>query len=140
MESGVSVAKLDAEAEDRFVRLGRDLGLSCFGLNKIVLEPRQRLRIHEHADQEEVYIVLEGTLTLLVDEVETPYASGDVVRVGGDVRRQLLNRGPGQLRLIAIGGAGEHERWDATAYTTWGDLEGASPRDIPVPEDLSAGA
>ena len=138
MESGVSVTKLDGEAKDRFVRLGHDLGLSCFGLNKIVLEPRQRLRIHEHADQEEVYIVLEGTLTLLVDEEETPYGSGDVVRVGGDVRRQLLNRGPAQLQLIAIGGAGDHERWDATAYTTWDDPEGASPRDIPVPEDLPA--
>ena len=139
METGISTATLTAEAKDRFVRLGRELGLSAFGLNLIVLEPRQRLRVHEHADQEEVYVVLEGSLMLLVDEEETAYSTGQVIRVGPSVKRQLLNRGSDQLRLLAIGSAGEHERWDATAYTSWEDTVGASPKEIPVPEDLPDG-
>ena len=139
METGISTTSLGSEVKDRFVRLGRDLGLSAFGLNVIVLEPRQRLRVHQHADQEEVYIVLEGSLTLLVDAEETAYPSGEVIRVGASVKRQLLNRGSDELRLLAIGSAGEHERWDATAYTSWDDAVGASPKEIPVPEDLPSG-
>ncbi len=136
MESGISTASLDAEAEDRFVRLGRELGLSGFGLNLIVLEPRQRLRIHVHKNQEEVYVVLEGALTLLVDGEETTHERGTAIRVGPSVRRQLLNRGTERLRLIAIGSAGEHVRRDATAYRSWDDVEGAPPQEVPLPDDL----
>ena len=139
METGISTTTLDAEVKDRFARLGRELGLSAFGLNVIELEPRQRLRVHQHTDQEEVYVVLDGSLTLLVDAEETAYERGEVVRVGPAVKRQLLNRGSDRLRLLAIGAAGEHERWDATAYTSWEDSEGASPKEIPIPEDLPAG-
>ena len=50
--------------------LRRALGVTSFGINQMVLEPRQRGRIHRHARQEEVYLVLEGTLTLLVEGEE----------------------------------------------------------------------
>ena len=136
MEAAISKATLDAEPEDRFVRLGRELGTSAFGLNLIVLEPRQRLRIHVHENQEEVYVVLDGALSLFVETEETLYGRGDVVRVAPAVRRQILNRGPGRLRLIAIGGAGEHVRRDATAYRSWDDTEGAPAQDVPLPDDL----
>lgn len=138
MGSEVTRARLDAEPENRFARLGRELGLSALGFNVITLEPRQRLRIHVHADQEEVYAVLEGALTLVVEGEETTYATGDVVRVPPPLKRQIVNRGPDRLRLIAVGGAGEHERWDATAYRSWDNDEGGDPRDIPFPEDLPA--
>ena len=64
MESGASFATLDLEAGERFVRLRHALGVESFGLNLMLLEPGQRGRIHRHERQEEVYIVLEGTLTL----------------------------------------------------------------------------
>ena len=67
MEDGTARARIDADAADRFVPLRRQLGVTSFGLNQIVLQPGQRGRIHRHGSQEEVYLVLGGTLNLLVE-------------------------------------------------------------------------
>jgi mannose-6-phosphate isomerase-like protein (cupin superfamily) len=136
MESGVSRTRLDLDAGERFVPLRRELGVSCFGINQMLLEPGQRSRIHRHKHQEEVYVVLEGTLTLFVEGEEQTLERGELVRVAPDVRRQLLNRGPGRLALLALGGAHEHEGRDGVAYRAWEDAEGAPPQEIPLPEDL----
>jgi uncharacterized cupin superfamily protein len=138
MEQGTATARLEDDPDDRFVRLRAALGVTSFGLNQIVLRPGQRGRIHRHEHQEEVYVVLDGTLTLFVEGEETTLGRGDVVRVGPDVRRQLVNRGPGVLSLLAIGGAGGHEGRDGLAYPAWdaAESDAVSPRDLPLPEDL----
>ena len=91
-------------AGERFVSLRRALGVTSFGINQMVLEPRQRGRIHRHERQEEVYLVLEGTLTLLVEGEEQALERGELVRVAPAVRRQLVNRGPERLVMLALGG------------------------------------
>lgn len=68
MESGVSFTSIDPAGDDRFQRLRQELGISSFGLNLLRLGPGARGRIHRHLHQEEAYLVLEGTLTLLVDD------------------------------------------------------------------------
>jgi uncharacterized cupin superfamily protein len=139
MEEGISRARLAEAAPDRFVLLRRELGVSSFGINQMVLEPGQRTRIHVHAEQEEVYLVLGGILTLLVEGEEQTLEAGELVRVAPSVRRQLVNRGPRRLSLLALGGRGEHVSRDATAYRDWGDATGGSPQEVPLPEDLPAG-
>jgi len=136
MEQGTATARLQDEPEDRFVRLRAELGVSSFGLNQIVLRPGQRGRIHRHEHQEEVYLVLEGTLSLLIEGEETTLERGQLIRVAPDVRRQLVNRGPGRLSLLAFGAAGRHEGRDGVAYADWGATEGAPPAEMPLPDDL----
>ena len=136
MEQGTATTRLEENPDDRFVRLRAALGVSSFGLNQIVLRPGERGRIHRHERQEEVYLVLEGTLTLLVEGEEQTLERGELVRVGPELRRQLVNRGPGTLSLLALGGAGEHEGRDGLAYPDWDASEPVSPRDLPLPEDL----
>jgi mannose-6-phosphate isomerase-like protein (cupin superfamily) len=80
--------------------------------------------------------VLEGILSLLLDGEETPVEPGELVRVGPDVRRQLVNRGPERVLLIALGGAGEHDGRDGVAFTGWDATDGVPPQDMPMPEDL----
>jgi mannose-6-phosphate isomerase-like protein (cupin superfamily) len=138
MEQGTATTRLDLDTDERFTPLRRQLGVTSFGLNQIVLQPRQRSRIHRHERQEEVYLVLEGTLTLVVEGEETMLEQGELVRVAPEVRRQLVNRGPARLALIAIGAAGEHDGRDGIAFTNWEATEGASPRDVPMPDDLPA--
>jgi mannose-6-phosphate isomerase-like protein (cupin superfamily) len=138
MEDGTARARLQDDAENRFIRLRAERGVTSFGLNQIVLHPGQRGRIHGHARQEEVYVVLAGTLSLVVEGEETTLERGDLIRVAPDVRRQLVNRGPGDLHLLAIGGAGEHEGRDGRAYSAWDDTEPVSPQEMPMPEDLPA--
>jgi uncharacterized cupin superfamily protein len=136
MEQGTATTRLEENPDDRFVRLRAALGVSSFGLNQIVLRPGQRGRIHRHEHQEEVYLVLQGTLTLLVEGEEHTLERGELIRVGPELRRQLVNRGPDDLHLLALGGAGEHEGRDGLAYPDWGATEAVSPRDMPFPEDL----
>jgi uncharacterized cupin superfamily protein len=139
MEQGTATARLEADPDDRFVRLRAELGVSSFGMNQIVLRPGQRGRIHRHEHQEEVYLVLDGTLTLLVEGDETTLGRGELIRVGPELRRQLVNRGPDTLSLLALGGAGEHDGRDGLAYESWDATDAVSPRDLPLPEDLEAG-
>src|SRR5256885_2379867 len=129
MEPGTSRTKLAPDGEERFVSLRRALGVTSFGINQLVLEPRQRGRIHRHERQEEVYFVLEGTLTLVVEGEEQTVERGELVRVAPEVRRHLVNRGPERLVMIALGGDGEHAGRDGEAFTDWDDEQGAPPRD-----------
>jgi quercetin dioxygenase-like cupin family protein len=136
VESGIARSRLDPAAGERFVSLRRQLGVTSFGMNQLVLEARQRGRIHRHAHQEEVYLVLEGTLTLLVEGEEHVLARGELVRVAPDLRRQLVNRGPDRVVLLALGGAGEHVGRDAEAFDSWDDERGVPPQEVALPEDL----
>jgi len=136
METGVSTAALDPDTDERFLPLRRMLGVTSFGLNQILLRPGQRGRIHRHASQEEVYVVLAGTLTLIVEGEARELGQGELVRVAPGVRRQLVNRGAGEdVLLLALGGAGEHVGRDGEAFETWEQETGAPPQEVPLPED-----
>jgi uncharacterized cupin superfamily protein len=136
MEDGISTTKLDLDTEERFQRLRAELGVSTFGLNLIVLRPGQRGRIHVHERQEEVYLVLEGTLTLALDGEERSFGRGELVRVAPDLRRQLVNRHRSRLALLALGGYGEHQGRDGMAYESWDASEARTPQELPPQEDL----
>ena len=140
MQPGVATGRLDLALEERFQRLRGDLGVESFGLNLMHLAPGQRGRIHSHERQEEVYVVLEGTLTVdVADDEPIVLERGGVARVAPEVRRQLVNRGSGPVRFLAIGGATPHEGRDGVAYLGWEDPEGRPPQDVPLPDDLPAG-
>jgi len=136
METGVSYAKLDPDTDARFLSLRRDLGVTSFGLNQILLRPGQRGRIHRHAAQEEVYLVLSGTLTLRVEGEARELRQGELARVAPAVRRQLANRDPTEaVLLLALGGAGEHIGRDGEAFSAWDQEQGAPPQEVPEPGD-----
>jgi mannose-6-phosphate isomerase-like protein (cupin superfamily) len=140
MDPAVTFARLDPDSvapESRFQRLRQELGAGAFGLNLIVLRPGQRGRIHRHERQEEVYLVLAGTLTLLVEGEERELGRGELALVPGHLRRQLVNRRGERLELLAIGGAGEHQGRDGEAFTAWDQERGAPPQETPLPEDVT---
>ena len=136
VEEGIGRTRLDPASADRFVPLRRQLGVTTFGINQIVLRPGQRSRIHRHKHQEEVYLVLEGQLDLAVEGEECHLEAGELIRVAPKLRRQLVNRGPGRLIVLALGGSNEHRGRDGEAFTAWSDQSGASPQEIPLPPDL----
>jgi uncharacterized cupin superfamily protein len=139
MQDGVTFARLDLQGKERFQRLREPLGIKSFGINLITLQPGQRGRIHRHASQEEVYLVLEGVLSLSVEGQERDLAQGEIARVAPEVRRQLVNRGPKRCVILGLGGAGTHVGRDGTGFVSWEATEGAPPQDIPLPDDLPAG-
>jgi uncharacterized cupin superfamily protein len=138
-EPDLTFAKIDREGAERFQSLRRELGVAGFGMNVIRLRPRERGRIHSHERQEEVYLVLEGELTLVVEGVEHTLVPDSAARVGPGIRRQLVNAGPDPLVLLALGGSGEHVGRDGAAWTDWSESgPGRPPQEIPLPEDLPA--
>jgi mannose-6-phosphate isomerase-like protein (cupin superfamily) len=136
MQDGVSFTQLDRDPDDRFQSLRRELGVSTLGLNLIVFAPGQVGRIHRHARQEEVYLVLEGELTLYVEGEPHTVGQDGVARVAPSVRRQLVNRRPQRLVLLALGGMSEHEGRDGEAFASWDEQTGAPPQQVPLPADV----
>jgi uncharacterized cupin superfamily protein len=136
----VAFTAFDPDSGERFQPLRRELGVTTFGMNLITLAPRQRGRIHAHEGQEEVYAVLEGELTLLLEGGgEHVLGRGQIARVGPAPRRQLVNRGTERVVVLALGGTAEHEGRDGRAFTSWDADEAArSPQDVPLPDDLPA--
>jgi mannose-6-phosphate isomerase-like protein (cupin superfamily) len=139
MEDGIARARLDRDFGDRFLPLRRQLGVTSFGMNQIVLQPGQRGRIHRHVRQEEVYLVLEGRLTLVIEAQPTELGEGELIRVAPTVRRQLVNYGPGRVLLLALGGSADHEGRDGEAFASWADESPTSPQEMPMPPDLEPG-
>jgi uncharacterized cupin superfamily protein len=138
MNESTGRTRLDPETPERFVSLRRALGVTTFGINQMVLQPGQRMRIHCHYRQEEVYLVLEGSLTVLLEAEEAELGAGELMRVAPRVRRQLINRGPNRVVLIALGADGDHEGRDGEVFTSWEAKTGAQPKDVPLPDDLPA--
>ena len=135
MNSGVSYTALEPDSQERFVSLRRALGVTTFGINQIILRPGQRGRIHRHTTQEEVYLVLEGTLSLVFEDDVKELGRGEIARVAPDVRRYIANRHPEDVLLIALGGAVEHVGRDGEAFESWEQETGAPPQEVPLPAD-----
>jgi uncharacterized cupin superfamily protein len=136
MQDGVTVAALDLEGEERFQLLRRELGVSAFGINLLRFRRGQGSRIHMHERQEEVYVVLAGTLTLAIEGEERELPCHSAARVAPGIRRRLANRGGEPLVVLALGGAQPHEGRDGLAWEDWDDSEGRPPMDVPLPPDL----
>lgn len=132
----VGFAKLN-RGEEMFQGLRRELGVESFGINLLSLHPGQRLRVHRHEHQEEVYLVLQGTLTLLIEGEPHELGPDQLARVGPELRRQLTNPTKEPVVLLALGGSGTHEGRDGLAWADWDEEgPGREPREIPLPDDL----
>ena len=136
MEEGVTFGKIEFDGSEQFQALRRSLGVSTFGMNAISLQSRQRGRIHRHLRQEEVYVVLNGTLSLSFEGDEHELGVGEVARVAPAVKRQLVNRGEDLCVILALGGDGVHEGRDGEAFVSWGESHGRPPEEVPPPPDL----
>jgi uncharacterized cupin superfamily protein len=137
-DSPLQIATVDPDA-DTFQTLRRKLGVTSFGINLLKLRPRQRLRVHRHQRQEEVYLVLEGELTLIVEGEKHVLTRGTFARVGPEAKRQLTNPSAAPTLVLAVGGDGTHEGRDGIAWSSWEeDGEGRTPQEVPLPEDLPA--
>ena len=90
----------------RFRAAAATLGVSAWGMNVLELDPEcSGHPEHDHAGdgQEEVYVVLRGSVVLWVDGEERVLGEGTLARVGPGRRRQLITRGEGAT-VLALGG------------------------------------
>lgn len=89
-----------------FLYAGKGLGVTAWGMNVERLPAGwAHYPEHDHADdgQEEVYVVLEGSVTLEADGESWELGRGTLARVGPGQKRKLTP-GAGGVTLLAIGG------------------------------------
>lgn len=81
------------------------LGCEQMGVTLLELEPGGKGKRHDHAgdDQEEVYLVVDGELTVELDDETVALDAGGAVRVGPDTTRQVFNRGDDRVRVVVAG-------------------------------------
>src|SRR5439155_5227106 len=126
--TAVSFEEMEPIYEGLARRARATLGVSSFGMQLMTLPPNwEGYPDHKHdasvgdATQEEVYIPLAGSATLVAGAERFELRPGMMARVGPEQRRQILP-GPEGIRLVALGGAP-----GAFAASAWTELGGPLP-------------
>jgi uncharacterized cupin superfamily protein len=85
----------ELERSGRWSLVRRSLGLASFGLNLVDIEPGVSIPEHDEVDrdQEEVFVVLSGSPTFVVDGHDHPALAGTFARFDPSVRRTVRNDG-----------------------------------------------
>ena len=85
----------DAERNGGWHLIRRELGLQAFGMNVVRIAPGTSIPEHEETDrdQEEVFAVLSGSATLVVEGEDHPAPAGTFARLVPSLRRTVRNDG-----------------------------------------------
>ena len=87
-----------------FRKIRRELGVTAFGANALVLPPGTEWFNHFHEQQDELYFVHRGTAGFVVDGEEFELGPGGCCYVESTTPRQFWNAGDEELVILAIGG------------------------------------
>jgi mannose-6-phosphate isomerase-like protein (cupin superfamily) len=110
---------LSPELESRFGRV--PLGLRRSGLSLFRLAPDFRMPFgHRHREQEEVYLVLEGTLRVKVGDEVVELGPWDAIRVAPETMRSF-EAGSGGAEILAFGAPSDENRDAEPAPGWWSD-------------------
>jgi quercetin dioxygenase-like cupin family protein len=102
---GVTIRRReDLERTGNWLLARRSLGLAAFGMNLVEIPTGERIPEHDEVDrdQEEVFVVLAGSPSLVVDgrEIETP--AGTFARLDPHLRRTVVNHGDETASVLIV--------------------------------------
>lgn len=95
---------IDDLGDGVFRKLRRELGITAFGVNALVLPPGTQWFNHYHEQQDELYFVHRGRAGFDVDGDEFVLAPGGCCHVDSTTPRRFWNAGADDLVLLVIGG------------------------------------
>ena len=103
---GYVVSSLDQMGDGYgFRKVRRELGVTAFGINAIVLPPGYSTDVHYHDEQEETYFVHQGTIEFRFGDGTKHIArAGGVVRVDAATHRGMRNAGESDAIVVVVGG------------------------------------
>ncbi|HEX2045030.1 MAG TPA: cupin domain-containing protein [Gaiellaceae bacterium] len=104
-ESGFSIRHRDElERSGRWSLVRRSLGLQSFGMNVVDIAPGDRIPEHDETerDQEEVFVVLSGDATLVVDGEEHSAPAGTFARIDPPHLRTVVNTGAEVASVLIV--------------------------------------
>ena len=99
--------KHDEELErdyGKWVLVRRSLGVGSFGMNAVELPPGESIPEHDETDRmhEEVFLVLEGTPTMVVNGADHPLRPGTFVRLDPEPKRTVRNDSDALARVLIV--------------------------------------
>ncbi|HZT92001.1 MAG TPA: cupin domain-containing protein [Gaiellaceae bacterium] len=103
--SGFEIVHRDAmERNGKWTLCRRSLGLGSFGMALVEIPPGESIPEHDETerDQEEVFVVLEGDATMVVDGADHPAPAGTFVRVDPERRRTVRNASHRPVSVLIV--------------------------------------
>jgi uncharacterized cupin superfamily protein len=104
--TGFTIAHLD-DLERPFPKWAlarKSLGLRSFGMNVVELAPGESVPEHDETptDQEEVFIVLTGEATMVIDGEDHPAPAGTFIRLDPAPLRTVANRSDADATVLIV--------------------------------------
>jgi mannose-6-phosphate isomerase-like protein (cupin superfamily) len=105
---GWALANLDDLGEGPgFRKIRKELGVTAFGVNAIVMPAGYTANAHKHERQQEIYFVHDGTLEFTFGDGSIHRVGpGGIVRVDAETVRRIGNVGDGDAIYVSVGGEG----------------------------------
>ena len=88
----------------KWVLVRRSLGVGSFGINVVELPPGDSIPEHDETERghEELFLVLEGTPTLVADGAEHRLRAGSFARLDPEPKRTVRNDGDSVARVLIV--------------------------------------
>jgi quercetin dioxygenase-like cupin family protein len=105
MADGFTIGHLgEFETNGRWQLVRKGLGVESFGLNVVEIERGYSIPEHNELerDQEEVFVVLEGSAVMVIEGEEHTAPAGTFVRVAPPLRRTVRNDAEHPVTLLIV--------------------------------------
>ncbi len=88
----------------KWILARKSLGITAFGMNVCELQPGESIPEHDEQgrDQEEVFLTLSGSPTLVIDGAGHPAPEGTFARLEPALQRTVVNDGPDVARVLIV--------------------------------------
>jgi mannose-6-phosphate isomerase-like protein (cupin superfamily) len=100
---GYAFGSIDEMGDGAFRKVRRELGVTAFGVNVLVLAPGIVGRPHYHDEQDELYFVHAGRARFEVGGESRELGPGDMCHVESTTPRRLTNVGDEDLIMLVVG-------------------------------------
>ncbi len=90
--------------------LARTEDTPYFNMGIIEFRPGQGVPSHRHVDEDDSFLVLDGTLTVTLDECELEAGAGTFVLVPAGTAHAIANNSGGDVRILNVHAPGGFDR------------------------------
>ena len=103
---GFAFGTIDELGDGVFRKVRRELGVTAFGVNVLVLEPGVVARPHFHEEQDELYFVHAGRARFALPGEARELDAGGLCHVESTTPRQITSVGEEPLVMLVVGAKG----------------------------------